>query len=305
METTSRAPTGLARVTRLVGAILIFGLGASLFMQSWRYGLLITVSFGLHELGHILALSHHGIPWKIRLSLLGVAIITPLDARQHLSEFANAQIHLAGPAINLAQALIALAGYAIRGPIDGESWLLMANFAALMVLLNLLPLGRLSDGGKFTRRLFASLSERSEESVIWSLFFWLLSVVWLMAVNWGDPLRTLGTLAVAIWFIAAMLTERQRDEPRSSPAQHRMTRAQGIMLFSAMATALLWATGIMVLTPFWLTVAHAEAMALNVAIVLILMQRTGPVVPAIVLLLAAVLVARALLRRRGSKSRKP
>jgi hypothetical protein len=295
------APPTLSRrvqVTHLVGATLVFGFAASLFLQSWRYGLLVTVSFGLHELGHILVLSHYGIPWEIRLSLVGVATVTPREARRRLSHYANSQIHLAGPALSLAQALIALIGYALSGggP-NRENWLLVANLASLLVILNVLPLGTLSDGGQFIRRLFHSLSERSEEGVTWSLLFWLLSITWLITVNWGDTLRTLGTLAVAVWFILVMLRERQHDETYDTGAQVRMTRPQGILLFSAMATGLLWATGITALTPFWLRLDHLETMAFNIAFVLVLLQRGGPLPCALILLAAGALVANALYRR--------
>jgi hypothetical protein len=306
VDTARRSLSRPSRAARLIRATLVFGLAASLFLQSWRYGLLVTVSFALHELGHILALSRHGIPWDIHLSLLGVGTATPLDARQRLGHFANSQIHLAGPAVNLAQALFALGGYLVSGwGIAGadaagsrENWLLVANLASLLVLLNLLPLGRLSDGGKFVRRLFASLNEQAEQSVTWSLLLWLLSVVWLIIVNWGDSLRTLGTLAVAVWFVAATLGERQRGEPPDIPAQQRLTRREGILLFSAMATALLWATGITVLTPFWLTLDHLEGMAYNIIVAVVTLERNRPLALALAIVVTIAIPARALLRRR-------
>jgi hypothetical protein len=294
-----RTLSNAAQAVRLFGATLAFGLAASLFLQSWRYGLLITVSFGLHELGHILALSHHGIPWEVRLSLLGVGTVTPLDARRRLGHFANSQIHLAGPALNLVQALVALGGYLVSSrTANRDNWLIVANLASLMVILNLLPMGTLSDGGKFIRRLFASLSERSEEGVMWSMIFWLLSLGWLMIVTWGDVLRTLGTLAVAVWFVAVMLGEQQREAPARASAGPKMTRPQGILLFSSMATALLWATGITALTPFWLTLAHAETMAANIIMATLILQRSWPLPLALVIPVAIAVAARTRRSRR-------
>ena len=161
----------------------------------------------------------------------------------------------------------------------------------------MLPLGTLSDGGQFIRRLFRSLGKRSGEGIIWSLLFWLLSIAWLIIVNWGDSLRTLGTLSVAVWFILVMLREQHRNAGHVAGAQARMTRPQGILLFSAMAIGLLWATGITVLTPFWLRLDHLETMAFNIAFVLILLQRSGPLPCALLLLAAGALLASALYRR--------
>lgn len=265
---------------RSVRSAVLFTAALSLILQSWRLALTITLSLLLHEFGHVFLLHLHHVPWEIRFTLLGAATLSPREARQQLSHFENSQIHLAGSMANLAAALVALMGHTLQLILQphnvNPAWLQVANLSALLVLTNLLPLGTLSDGGKFLHRLFASLTERTEENIVLSLLPWLASIVWLVTMTWGDAVKTLAAMVVATWFILVTLVERHRDDPHDAHSRHSMTRTQGLLLFGAMAMALLTATGIAIFTPSWFTPTYAERMAYKLVVVFYCVTEAGP-----------------------------
>lgn len=292
---------------RSLTSAVLFAVAASFLLQSWELGWLLTVSLAIHELGHVALIQRHGIPWEIRFGLFGAATITPREERQTLDRFQDALIHIAGPLANTVQAFVALAIYALSGLIVGGPytvWLRVTNFAALLTVLNLLPLGRLSDGGKFAQDLFASLTERQEGHLLRTLMFWLISLAWFIAVSWGDTLRTLGSLSIGAWFVIGMIIHSRRDDPAAAYAADAMSERQAGLLFGAVAGALLICTALVVVTPFWLTPAQAATIARNAnALYALVTARGGPVaqillIGAALLFLAVLIVAPLVQRKR-------
>ncbi len=291
---------------RSLTSALLFGVAASLLLQSWELGWLLTLSLALHELGHVALIQRHGIRWEIRFGLFGAATITPRDEREALDCFQDALIHIAGPLANLAQAFAALAIYALSALVPGgpyRVWLRVADFAALLTVLNLLPIGQLSDGGKFAHDLFASLTEKQEGRLLWTVLFWLVSLAWFIAISWGDTLRTMGSLAVGVWFVIGMIIHSRRDDPAAAHAPDAMNERQAGLLFGAVAGALLVCTALVVLTPFWMTPDQAETLARNAAaLYAFVTARGGPVAQALLvgaaLLFLAVLILAPLVQRK-------
>lgn len=244
---------------------MLFTAASSWVLQSVYLGMLLTFSLVVHELGHVLALRRFGVRWHVRFSVLGAATISPLAQRRRLSHFQNSLIHLAGPLANLAEALIFLAIYLIASSATrgtaGTGWLRAANFAALLVVFNLLPLGRLSDGGKFAQRLFASLSERLEARLLFSIAYWGWSIAWIAGITWGNRTRVVATAAIGIWYVVAMLIESFEDDPADALAPEAMTARQGAALFSIATSALIAGTALVMLAPFWLTTDDMLRMA--------------------------------------------
>jgi hypothetical protein len=278
------------KVGRSLSSVVLFGVAASFLLQSWWLGWLLTFSLVLHEVGHIIQLQRYHVDWEVRFGLFGAATITPLDQRRALDCYQNAVIHLAGPLTNLAQALVAFGLPLVLNLLTVEPascrWLQVGNFAALLTLVNLLPLARLSDGGKLAEVIFASLTERSDTTLLATLFLWLASIVWLAGVSWGSTLRTLSTLAIAVWFVLGMLLAHRRDDPAAAFDPDAMSRAQSFVLFGVMAAGLLISTALVVLTPFWLTPDQVEVMARNLTLTFALLRRYW--LEALVLLAGAV-----------------
>ncbi|MGC9347899.1 MAG: hypothetical protein ACP5JG_07165 [Anaerolineae bacterium] len=262
-------PPAWRATARSLTSALLFALAASILLQSIELGLIVTITLALHELGHILMLNRFGIDWEVRFGLFGAATVTPMEQRQQLDHYDNSLVHLAGPLANVTQALISCAvhgvAYVLTGGAPGTIWLRIANFAGLIALLNFLPLGHLSDGGKFAGRLFASLTESSESRLLWSLFVWLISLTWIVAVSWGDTARTITTLTVGVWYVGGMLIESRADNPADAQSPRAMTFRDGARLFALLGLGLLLSTALVLLTPFWLTRERALAIARAVA----------------------------------------
>jgi hypothetical protein len=254
---------------RTLTSALLFAIGASVLLQSLALGVLVTLTLLFHELGHVALLSRFDISWEVRFGLFGAATVTAIEERKRLDHYQNSLIHLAGPLANVCQALGALGVHGVTSIVIGGDaavvWLRVANFAALMALINLLPLGHLSDGGKFAGRLFASLTESSESRLLWKLLIWLASLIWIVAVSWGDLARTIGTLAVGVWYVAGMVLESHEDDPADAGSARAMTFDEGARLFAITGAGTLLSTALVVLAPFWLTRAHALAIAGAVA----------------------------------------
>jgi hypothetical protein len=127
--------------------------------QSLELAILLTATLGIHELGHVFAVSRFGIDWQVGFGIVGAWTSTPTDRRIALSHFANAVIHLSGPLFNLLYALLSVGIHWILG-LNNDYWLRAANLSATIGLLNVLPIGRTSDGGKVIERIFSSLDEK-------------------------------------------------------------------------------------------------------------------------------------------------
>ncbi len=287
---------------RTLSSATLFGVAASFMLRSWRLGWFLTLSLGLHELGHVSLLQRYSVNWEIRFGIFGAATVTPRDQRQRLEHLDNALIHLAGPAVSLMQALLA---YVVHGTLMlfemaelGRRVGQLGNLAALIVLINLMPLGKLSDGGKALRRIFASLLPRAETELLWVLLFWLGALIWLAAILWGDPARLITTLAFAAWFVVGTLVERRRDNPDDADIARAMTHRQTGILFGAIGASLIVSIAIFVSTPFWLSSQDATRIARAYAGLLANLTAYRTAVLIAVLLGASLIIGARLVRRR-------
>lgn len=248
-------------------SLLAFVAGAAFIFQSWQIAILLTAALGVHELGHILAISMFGVDWATGFSISGAWTLSPRDQRRALSHFANTVIHLTGPFFNLLYAFLAL-GIDWAVGLNRDYWLRAANLSATVGLINVLPIGRISDGGKAIHRVFSSLDEKKERWLLPAPILWLLSLLWVAMVT---PYNWIGTLTlglIGLWFVVGLLSESLRDDPTEAVSSRAMTRNQGFLLISYMVILSLTSTVIILLTPLWLTEGDVSGMVGRLATVI-------------------------------------
>lgn len=282
---------------------LFFALCVSLIFLSWEIAWLITLGLGVHELGHVLAAWRLGIESEMGFGLMGAWTRTPARVRESLGHYANSLIHLAGPVASLAFALLALGLHTLLYQGSAHSpWLGQASFSSLLAVLNLLPMGNLSDGGKFVKRLFASAEEQFEQRLL--AMVGVLPVVFVLVVFAIrlDVTRILALLVIVLWFAVSVLLESRQDDPADAASPKAMTRKQARELLSGVLLMLLLGIGVVVLTPFWLTRAHVEGMADGLTTTLVYLIWDSPVALKVLLglagLLGASLVGRLVVQHR-------
>lgn len=244
----------------LVIAVIAFSTAA--LFRSWSLALIVTLGLAFHELGHIVAASYFGVRWELILNQFGVGTLTSLREREGLSQFQNSIIHLAGPAASLVLTLIMLEiGVFFADELPSVNWILLANFSALLALMNGLPFGGISDGGRFLKRLFASLPERLGSSTMIGLLTGLISSVWLLSVT-GYELVGLGAiLLIGLWLVSHMLLESLRNDPSEAYSPKAMTALQSAILLGVLIGILLVSTIVILNTPFWITINDFKTIA--------------------------------------------
>lgn len=239
---------------------MVFALTVAFVLRSWETAWVITLSLLFHELGHGLAVSGFGIDWELGFSPLGAWTKTPLKARRALNHFSNSLIHLAGPFFSLLLALSAIIIYLLPLTNKPEFWLGLANFNGLVCVLNLLPMGKLTDGGKFVRKLFSSADQTTEQrllGIVGVLPLVFLAAIIVYHLDWA---RMISLLTIVLWFVLTMLLESRFDTGKNRDSQKTMTAPQARDLLSGMILMLLFGMGVITTTPFWLTAAHVVKM---------------------------------------------
>ncbi len=271
-------------------SILVFMAVTAVLFRSWQFALVVTASLGFHELGHAAALSWYGSEWRITFGIVGAWTWSPLPARERLSQLANVIIHLCGPLFSLLLALIALGLQNIWHPVD-RHLLTLANFSAQVGLLNLLPLGSLTDGGKIVRRMISSLdSSRRKWMAILPISVTLLMVVVYGLVEAPHIVQAqstpfmLGLLLVGVWMASSMLIEglRAADIRSQKPApESPLTTGQVVFLLLVLWDLLVLGLIITEATPFWLTPAYVLGSLRNLVSLLHLLRQLTFVVSAL------------------------
>lgn len=241
------------KMLRLAGSMTLFaGLVAALF-QNWALGWIITASLAVHELGHVIVLRLLGVDVEVGFGAAGAWTRTAAPQRRAMDHLSNSLVHLAGPAASLAYALLALGLNAlVHSSVVGNHLLRLANLNVLLALLNLLPMGRMTDGGKAIRRVFASLREDVEAQVIWALVPWLASMLWLIVLIRRDLVRAVSVLLIGVWFVVQVLVEKEKDDPAASASLRAMGTGQALGVLAGMIAALVASTFAVVEIPFWL-----------------------------------------------------
>jgi hypothetical protein len=261
---------GWRKILRLLGSMALFASLVALLFQNAVLALLITVSLAIHETGHVLALRLFGIESEVGFGAIGAWTRSSARRRGMLGHFANSLVHLAGPFANLACVLLALGlgtlwwAKAIEGSLAR-----LANFNALLALLNLLPMGSMTDGGKVIKRVFASLREDVENEVVWVLVPWLGSLLWLIVLVRGELVRAISVLLIGVWFVVEVLIEKEEDDPAASASPQAMRTGQAVGLLLGVIGALSASTIAVVRIPFWLTRDEVLSMVVRWASLLI------------------------------------
>ncbi len=221
---------------------------------------MLTASLGLHELGHILAIWIQGVEWELGFGAVGAWTRSPLIERQALGHYRNSLIHLAGPSSSFLLALAALGMFFIMdGVVDRVYWLLLINLNALLALLNFIPMGNLSDGGKFVRRLFASLPEKEERRLLTMLVPSFFS--WIMLLYGLDLVRAASLGILVLWLFIGMVIEATQDDPSEAESLKAMTSQQAGVLTGLVVMLFFLSTCMVIVTPFWLTEGAILTMA--------------------------------------------
>jgi hypothetical protein len=266
------------KLLRLVGSMVLFAVLVAALFQNWALGWLITASLAVHELGHVVALRLLGVEMEVGFGAAGAWTRSPAQQRRAMDHLSNSLVHLAGPAASLAYALLAM-GLSALGRLNamGDQLLRLANLNALLALLNLLPMGSMTDGGKVIKRVFASLHEDVESHVVWALVPWLASLLWLIVLVRRDLVRAVSVLLIGVWFVVQVLVEKEKDDPTASASLRAMETGQAIGLLAGTIAVLLATTVAVVAIPFWLTQDEVITMVVGWASLLIYLALHSPV----------------------------
>ncbi len=132
---------GFTKAGSLLSMFASFGLYLTLY--SWPFALGFVLSIYLHEMGHVAAFRHYGIPVSAPMFIPGFGAFVrgnwmPKDLGQ------NARISLAGPMWGLYAAVACFAMAAWTGE---TIWSALATVGAQINLLNLIPVFILDGGG--------------------------------------------------------------------------------------------------------------------------------------------------------------
>jgi hypothetical protein len=242
----------LKKEFRTLSSPILFAIVVACVFQSWEIGLMLTASLGFHELGHIVFIWIQRVEWELGFGAMGAWTKSSLEQRKVLSHYANSLIHLAGPSFSFLFALMALGMFFIMNvSIDRGYWLLLANLNALLALLNFMPMGNLSDGGKFIKRLFASLPEREERRLLTMLIPSFFS--WIALFYRMDLVRAVSLGTIVLWLFISMVFEGTRDDPLEAESPKAMTSQQAGGMVSILIMLFFLSTCIVIVTPFWMT----------------------------------------------------
>lgn len=141
------------------------GLAAASFagwatVSTWQFAVILMLSLGIHESGHVWAMRRCGIPTKgfYFIPFLGGAAISEESARSRSDE---AFVVFMGPIFGLGVALAFALGHVVTGsPLLAAA----ASWTALVNLFNLLPVNPL-DGGRLMTAVMFSLHSRA--GLVW------------------------------------------------------------------------------------------------------------------------------------------
>ena len=132
---------GLTKLSTLVSMFGFFAVYWGLY--GWAFALGLVLSIYVHEMGHVIALRHYGIPASAPMFIPGLGAFIRMRALS-ISRVQDSRVGLAGPIYGFGAALAALLAYEItRAP----SWAAIAHATAVMNLFNLIPIWQL-DGGR-------------------------------------------------------------------------------------------------------------------------------------------------------------
>lgn len=170
----SKALSLLAKIFKLtkVGLLAVSFVGYSILF-SWKFALLILISIGWHEQGHVWAMRKMNIKTKgwYAIPFLGGAAIAEEDYRTYGE---NAYISIMGPVWGMLMAgAAALVYYVTANPL----WAAVGAWMCTLNLFNLLPITPL-DGGQLMRAIAFSINKNL------GVIFLAVSMVFAGIVLW-------------------------------------------------------------------------------------------------------------------------
>lgn len=140
---------GLTNASTFLSLILSLGIYWSAF--GWQLAVGVLVGLYLHEMGHVFALKHYGIPASAPMFIPGFGAYVRLHEHP-ANAVENARVGLAGPSLGLMVALICYGIFSATGiPILAA----LARITAWINLFNLLPFWQL-DGNRGVMALMRS-----------------------------------------------------------------------------------------------------------------------------------------------------
>jgi Zn-dependent protease len=137
-------------------------------MFGWRFGVGITLSILIHEMGHFIDIKRRGLPAEMPVFLPGLGAYVKWTS-MGVTKRQSAQIALAGPLAGLAAAAFCLGVFLYT---HDPLWAALARTGAMINVFNLIPVWML-DGGKAASSL--GLVERAAllaSALGLGLYFW-------------------------------------------------------------------------------------------------------------------------------------
>jgi Zn-dependent protease len=148
----AKAPDTLAdKVGFLVSGLMSTGTLLSMLVSFYIYGRMtgyrsaagLIVAIYIHEMGHVAACLRYGIPASPPVFVPGLGAFISLRMR-NIPPIVDSRIGLAGPIYGTGAAFVALGVYYLT---HGKVWGMIAHEAAILNLLNLIPVWQL-DGSR-------------------------------------------------------------------------------------------------------------------------------------------------------------
>lgn len=132
---------GFTKLGTLLSMVAFFGAYWGLY--GWKFALGLVLCIYVHEMGHVAALRHYGIPASAPMFIPGIGALVRLKAHPP-TVGQDARVGLAGPIWGTAAALATLGLYYLT---DNGLYASLTHVGALINLFNLIPVWQL-DGGR-------------------------------------------------------------------------------------------------------------------------------------------------------------
>jgi len=171
---------GLTKIGTLL--TMAASLGVYWAMYGWELALGVVLSIYIHEMGHVTAIRHYGLPASAPMFIPGLGAFIRLRGVR-LPPIPDARIGLAGPWYGLGASMVALAVYYVTG---ARIWGVIANFGAVINLFNLIPVWQL-DGSRGMHSL--TRMQRGVVLAVVLALYWLTSIKMLLLVAMGCGYR--------------------------------------------------------------------------------------------------------------------
>lgn len=195
---------GFTKIGTLFSMLAFLGVYWGLY--GWKFALGLVLSIYIHEMGHVSALRHYGIPASAPMFIPGIGAFVRLNAHPATAA-QDARVGLAGPIWGFGAALVAWGLYLLT---QNGLFASIAHVGAVINLFNLIPVWQL-DGARGLRAL-----ARAERWVLLAIvavaFLWssegmLLLVGLVLAYQCFQPApkeRDMGALAQFVFLVVGL-----------------------------------------------------------------------------------------------------